>query len=208
MLEWHEAPEALGPVEASPFRFSKQGTVHRREAKTVWLLSALTVCGLFVLSGAAAGGTAGAVLGFVAAAALAIIARRLEHSYFVRVVPSLEVHKNGICFCDVARPVYFAELDGLLSGAESMFLAFKKGRDPGKDSAGAPRPWWERAVRRRGYWEVPLGGFADPDGVRRALRETSGLPYQELSAELVDALRSQAAQAIARVPAAAVDSRM
>jgi len=208
MLEWHETPEALGSPVAGPFRFSKEGTVHRREAQAVWMLTALTACGLFVLSGFAAGGPLGAAVGVGAAAALAAVARRLEQSYFVRVVPALEVHRSGICFCDAARPVLFSEIEGLLVGPESMFLAFRKGQDPRRGSDGVSRPWWERAVRRRGYWEVPLGGFAAPEAVTRAIRETSGLPAKDLSAELVDALRSRAGQAIARVPAAAVDSRM
>src|SRR6267142_354063 len=51
MLDWHETPEALGPPVAGPFRFSKEGTRRRREARAVYLLAVLTACVLFVLAG-------------------------------------------------------------------------------------------------------------------------------------------------------------
>ena len=144
----------------------------------------------------------------IAALGLALVAERLERSYFARICPAIEVHERGICFCDARRPVYFRELDGLLFSKSSVFLAFKKGL--AKDEAAAravKRPWWERAIRRRAYWEVPLEGFADREAVKRAIRDTSKLQVQELSDEIADAIRSRTTQGIARVPAAAIEQR-
>jgi hypothetical protein len=208
MLDWHETPEALGPPVAGPFRFSKQGTRRRREARAVYLLAVLTACALFVLAGAAADGPPGAAFGIAAALGLALAAQRLERSYFARICPSIEIHAHGICFCDARRPVYFRELDGLLFGGSSVFLAFRKGLAKDESAAASEkRPFWERAIRRRAYWEIPLEGFADAQAVKRAVRDASGLRVQELSDEIADAIRSRTTQGIARVPAAAIEQR-
>jgi len=192
MLEWHETPAALGPSVGGPFRFSKEGTRRRREARAVYLLAVLTACALFVLAGVAADGPLGAALGIAAALALAFAAERLERSYFARVCPSIEVHAQGVCFCDARRPVYFRELDGLLFGGSSVFLAFKKGLAKGEgQAASGGRPLWERAIRRRAYWEIPLEGFADGESVKRAIREASKLEVHELSDEIADAILSR-----------------
>jgi len=208
MLDWHETPEALGPPVAGPFRFSKEGTRRRREARAVYLLAVLTACVLFFLAGVAADGPLGAALGIAAALGLAFAAERLERSYFARVCPSIEVHAKGLCFCDARRPVYFDELDGLMFGGSSVFLAFKKGLAKGEAAAtSGGRPFWERAIRRRAYWEIPLEGFADADAVKRAVRDASKFQVQELSDGIADAIRSRTTQGIARVPAAAIEQR-
>lgn len=207
MLEWHATPAALGPPVAGPFRFSKQGSARRREARAVFLLAELIACAVFVLAGWAAGGAPGAVVGVAAAVATAAAGWRLEVSYFARVVPAVEVHEKGLCFCDAARPVLFEEVQGLLVGPSALLLAFKKGLDAAAAPGGAKRPWWERALRKRAYWEIPLDGFADPKALVEAVKAASKLPVAEPSEEVLDAIRSRAAQAIARVPASPVEFR-
>lgn len=207
MLEWHPAPEELGPAVAGPFRLSKQGTRRRREARGAGWAVALGLTGLLVAAGYQQAGWLGAAVGVAAAAGAAFALRQVERSYFTRIVPAVEVHAHGVCFCDTARGVRFDELSGVLVGSSSIFLAFRRGLDAARDTAGKRRPLWERTLRRKSYWEVPLDGFADGSAVVDAITEASGLPVQKVTDEVLAALQSRTAQGIARVPAAPVEFR-
>lgn len=207
MLDWHETDPALGAPVAGPFRFSREGTRRRREAKLTYRTVVIVTCAFAVLAGWRSAGAAGAALGTAAALLLAFFAERLQGPYFVRVVPSLEVRENGLCFCDSARPVLFAELDGLLVGSSVIFLAFKKGAGSEKSTGASRRPWWERAIRQRAYWEIPLDGFAQPASVMRAIVDGSRLPAREISDEVCAAIQSRTAQSVARVPTPSGDLR-
>lgn len=207
MLEWHPAPEGLGKPVAGPFRLSRQGTQRRREARAAGTAVALGLTCLLVVVGFQQAAWAGAVVAVLVAAGAGLGLRRVERSYFTRIVPAVEVHEHGVCFCDTGRGVHFEELTGLLVGSDSVFLAFKRGLDPSRDLSGKRVPLWERAVRRKAYWEVPLDGFAEGSAVVEAITAASGLPVQPVTDEVLAALQSRTAQGIARVPAPAVESR-
>ncbi|HEX9710541.1 MAG TPA: hypothetical protein VGB42_11335 [Candidatus Thermoplasmatota archaeon] len=207
MLEWHEAPEGLGRAVAGPFRLSREGTRKRREARAAGAAGATALTGLLVIAGFAEAAWPGAAVGMAGAGALVWALRRVERAYFTRIVPTLEVHEKGLCFCDTRRPVHFEELSGVLFGSGSLFLAFRRGIDAERDTHGARFPLWERGVRRKAYWEVPLDGFADAEAVVEAVTSASGLPTRRVTDDVLAALQSRTAQGIARVPAAPVEFR-
>ncbi len=207
MLEWHPAPPDLGAPVAGPFRLSRAGTRGRREARAVGAAGALALTALLVVAGYLEGGAIGGAVGLAGAAVAAWALRRVERAYYTRIVPVLDVHEKGVCFCDTNRPVYFRELSGVLIGSGSVFLAFRRGLDPAKGPGGKRVPLWERAMRRKAYWEVPLDGFSDPDAVVEAVTAASGLPTRRVTDDVLAALQSRTAQGIARVPAAALDFR-
>jgi hypothetical protein len=207
MLDWHPAPPDLGAAVAGPFRLSRAGTRRRREARAVGVAGALALTALLVVAGYVEGGALGGVAGLAGAAVAAWALRGVERAYFTRIVPVLDVHEKGVCFCDTNRPVYFQELSGILIGSDSVFLAFRRGMDPARGPGGERFPLWERAMRRKAYWEVPLDGFGDPDAVVEAVTTASGLPTRRLTDDVLAALQSRMAQGIARVPAAALDFR-